>query len=367
MKRTVTLLLVVVMCISLLGSVGMAEAKPVFSVECGDAKLAPGESFEVTVGMKNSPGITSAKLEVLFDDSILVLDSAKMNAELGGIVSQSESKLSGFTLNWVNAIENVSGDCAIATLGFTVKAGVTDVEGKTISLSYDADDVFNTAYQNVEFDTAALEYLVCEHEYGPEFITDINLVTPGNCVDKAVYYYSCAKCGDSEGNPGHTFTGAIDPNNHKSPSTTVYEATYSKQGCTHFACSACGFTRDYDFTPILPKLTISGETSAKVGDKLSIATSLSNPPDGYKIVWSVSGASYKANGGTCTVTCDKAGTVTVTAKLVDSAGKDIERGTPSATLRITVEKNAEPDPSPSFFQKLINSILGIFKNIFFCC
>lgn len=47
------------------------------------------------------------------------------------------------------------------------------------------------------------------------------LKTAGNCRDNAVYYYSCAACGNVEHNDAHTFEGDKDANTHVGGTSTV--------------------------------------------------------------------------------------------------------------------------------------------------
>ena len=70
--------------------------------------------------------------------------------------------------------------------------------------------------------TAQAVCTVCNQPYGelaPHSYTDTTkstetLKTPGNCRDKAVYYYSCAACGDVESDDNHTFEGDKVSTNH---------------------------------------------------------------------------------------------------------------------------------------------------------
>lgn len=52
------------------------------------------------------------------------------------------------------------------------------------------------------------------HDYTAETKSDSTLKTPGTCISKAVYYYSCSVCGDVEKNDNHTFEGDLDSSNH---------------------------------------------------------------------------------------------------------------------------------------------------------
>lgn len=70
---------------------------------------------------------------------------------------------------------------------------------------------------------------VCHQPYGDYAAHDFSsaakkaeaLKTAGTCKDKAVYYYSCAVCGDVEHRDSHTFLGDKDESNHVGGTTTV--------------------------------------------------------------------------------------------------------------------------------------------------
>lgn len=51
------------------------------------------------------------------------------------------------------------------------------------------------------------------------------VMTPGTCVNEAVFYYTCEKCGAIESDRNHIFKGEINPENHN-PSD-IWESDYS--------------------------------------------------------------------------------------------------------------------------------------------
>lgn len=108
-----------------------------------------GDSFDLTISLKNNPGLASLKLKVAFDAD-LTLTGVTYNSALGGQSMQPQKPDSPVTLNWYNGAADLNGDPVFATLTFTVSE--TAVEGDhAITLSYDADDVYNIAEENVEF------------------------------------------------------------------------------------------------------------------------------------------------------------------------------------------------------------------------
>ena len=61
----------------------------------------------------------------------------------------------------------------------------------------------------------------CAHSYTAETKKAEALKTAGNCRDKAIYYYSCAVCGNVEHNDAHTFEGDKDADTHVGGTSTV--------------------------------------------------------------------------------------------------------------------------------------------------
>ena len=82
----------------------------------------------------------------------------------------------------------------------------------------DCGQLFNTS--DVEIDEIPFRNLAY-HSYTAETKKAEALKTAGNCRDKAVYYYSCAVCGNVEHNDAHTFLGDKDANTHVGGTVTV--------------------------------------------------------------------------------------------------------------------------------------------------
>ena len=52
---------------------------------------------------------------------------------------------------------------------------------------------------------------ICEHKFSLAEASGDAVMTPGTCVNKAVFYYTCEKCGAIESNGNHTFEGEKNP------------------------------------------------------------------------------------------------------------------------------------------------------------
>lgn len=115
----------------------------------GCKKVRPGGTVDVTVSLKNNPGIASLKLKVDFD-SDLTLTGVAYNDSTGGNYQQPQTMKSPVILNWYNGAANSNGDFVFATLTFNVNDNA-QIGNKPITVTYDPDDVYNIDENNIVF------------------------------------------------------------------------------------------------------------------------------------------------------------------------------------------------------------------------
>ena len=125
------------------------SSAPQFVVSSKDA--SSGETVEITVALKNNPGIASIVLSVMFDNDALTLTEVTYNNSIGGQTVQPQTMNSPTTLYWINGFADAEGDFVLATLKFTVKSDAT-VGDHSITLSYNADDVYDISETNLPFE-----------------------------------------------------------------------------------------------------------------------------------------------------------------------------------------------------------------------
>lgn len=148
--KKVRLFFVLLVCAMLLGNFSAMAANPdeaAFVVS--SAQASAGESVDITISVRNNPGIASAKLEVAFDDG-LTLNSVVYNADMGGMTMQPGTLTSPVILNWLDFAGNFNGDAVFATLNFTV-ADHASAGDYSIRVSYEEDNVYNIAEDNIYF------------------------------------------------------------------------------------------------------------------------------------------------------------------------------------------------------------------------
>ncbi len=126
------------------------ENSPVIVIS--NTKINPGKTATVNISLKNNPGIASMRLEVSFDSDVLTLTDVKFNREMGGQYMLPSSYDSPVVLNWVGTA-NAEGDFVFATLTFKVSESVSVGTVTNISVSYNAEDVYDITETNVNFYT----------------------------------------------------------------------------------------------------------------------------------------------------------------------------------------------------------------------
>ena len=126
-----------------------AAGEPTFEVS--SAQVSAGEDVDIKINIKNNPGITSAKLNVTFDDALTLKEVTYGKRE--GLCQQPQELKSPVTLNWINGKDDLKDDAEFATLTFTAGSAAS---GKySISVSYDPEDVYNLKEENIKFNTVA--------------------------------------------------------------------------------------------------------------------------------------------------------------------------------------------------------------------
>ena len=90
-------------------------------------------------------------MKIAFDDNALDLVSMTYNTEIGGTSIPNASTSSPVTAYWADGFNDVTGDWTFVTLKFNVSNNAA-VGDYAITVSYNADDVYNAAETNISFD-----------------------------------------------------------------------------------------------------------------------------------------------------------------------------------------------------------------------
>ncbi len=114
-----------------------------------------GEIIKVNVSLADNPGLASLVLKASYDQSLLTLTKVEYNTSMGGQTVPPTSLTSPVTLYWVNGFENYDKNEVFATLTFTVSESAKKDDKTIITVTYNADDVFNINDENVNLNITA--------------------------------------------------------------------------------------------------------------------------------------------------------------------------------------------------------------------
>ena len=121
-----------------------------------EGKLYTGSQFTVPVLIENNPGIISIKVAVHYDPAVLELVEAEgvdfAAGENGNGLSFGPTEKAPFYINWVDALATTDNKTngVLANLTFKVKSR-PESGSAALSLTFDADDIFSTEFQPIEF------------------------------------------------------------------------------------------------------------------------------------------------------------------------------------------------------------------------
>ena len=166
----------------------------------GDAIAGVGQEFDVAISLDNNPGIVSLKLDVAYDaekfEIVKVTDgdfaaSTESAGETVGNYNYGELTVCPFTINWVDALaeENVTTNGVIATITFKVKDTAVCGDASEITVTYDAENVFDKDLNNVEIGVLNGEVTI---DHTLTYIDEI----PATCTEPGVMGHDkCEVCG----------------------------------------------------------------------------------------------------------------------------------------------------------------------------
>lgn len=124
------------------------------------------ETFDLGVYLKNNPGVSSVKLSISYDESLLTLKKVTINGDLPGISDVSPELSSPVVVNWNSATKEIDSDFVFVTLTFEAVSDIEDEKTTSIEVTYDEDDIHNTSLDNVHFDVQVGTVTVNSHTPG---------------------------------------------------------------------------------------------------------------------------------------------------------------------------------------------------------
>ena len=134
------------------------------TIEVQSASADPGGNVSVEIRLKNNPGITSMKLRVSYDSTMLNIKGVQYNEALSAnaVEPNLENSKGSIVLYWDHGTEDMGEDCVFATLSFVVMEKSAIGKCASISVLYDSEEIYDVHENNVFFEVVNGEVLVAE-------------------------------------------------------------------------------------------------------------------------------------------------------------------------------------------------------------
>ena len=113
----------------------------------------PGSTVELPITLENNPGISSMKLTLHFDSSVLSVTDIRFGeryANLSGANCMTNETENSVVLNWILTTGQTDLDGLFATVCFTIDPNA-EQEDTTVTGEYDLDNVYDENYESVAF------------------------------------------------------------------------------------------------------------------------------------------------------------------------------------------------------------------------
>lgn len=139
--------------------------------EVSAVENCPGEEVQVTVDMKENPGIVSARLMLSYDAELLELVKAEDAGLLKGYMSSDRLDANPFVATWNDGLgENNTENGTLLTLTFRINSEAKVGDVANVEISYAEGDVHNAALEDVSFRTMNGSVTVRDHAWStPEY------------------------------------------------------------------------------------------------------------------------------------------------------------------------------------------------------
>lgn len=134
--------------------------------EVSTVENCPGEEVQVTVDMKENPGIISARLMISYDAELLELVKAEDAGLLKGYMSSDRLDANPFVATWNDGLgENNTENGTLLTLTFRINGEAKVGDVANVEISYAEGDVHNSDMEDVLFRTMNGSVTVRNHAW----------------------------------------------------------------------------------------------------------------------------------------------------------------------------------------------------------
>ena len=151
MKRITSIIVAIALIISLIPGIAInasAENEPAIAVSSATGKA--GDTVQTSITLINNPGVTSIKIKVSFDETLLTLTDTEIASAISANVQKSKATNGPLTINYFKGDTDYSGE-EFAVLTFKIADEAIESKNCEITISYDEDDVFNVQEENIAF------------------------------------------------------------------------------------------------------------------------------------------------------------------------------------------------------------------------
>lgn len=152
LKSTLSILLAAVLLLTIVPFGASAAETTKLTFTASNKNAVPGETVDVDIVMTNNPGIASIGLNLGYDSDILTIENITFNSAMGGTTQTSQLTKNPAKLIWISSTSNYNGDATVATITFRVNGDITDNVTTNVELTYDPDDIYNLAEDNIDCD-----------------------------------------------------------------------------------------------------------------------------------------------------------------------------------------------------------------------
>ena len=116
------------------------------SVSSENAEI--GDTIQAKINISNNPGISSLKLNVLYDEN-LTLTNVEFDSAFGTYVTAPTPYSNPQVLNMISPISDITVNGLFATMTFKVSDNAKSGDQYDIALTYKQDDVFNSDFFDI--------------------------------------------------------------------------------------------------------------------------------------------------------------------------------------------------------------------------
>ena len=208
-----------------------AFAADPMSLTVSQQTAKPGDQVQVTIFVANNPGLASLKFDVAYD-SVLTLTNVTFNSAFGAMVTAPTPYKNPEPLTMISPLMDISANGVFATLTFTVANNTAYGHKADITISYNANDIYDGNYENVDVTVInGSVTIACPHAN----TTDVP-EAPADCDEGG--YTAGVFCNDCQ-----TYISGHEPIPETGDHTDA-DGQWESNEVNHFRTCACGHIFD---------------------------------------------------------------------------------------------------------------------------